>query len=165
MRVADMSKNRKQRPCIELPEDIYNWLLQIQYYMGRSPQDFIIYVLERFREVWNAGLDASKSAEQLKQLESMKQSKEKEFQLRIKRVRDYRFLVTKFREWCNSNNINIDNVSSEHIKEFIANLNEEKQKRGEKPLTRGTLELYRQILRDYLKLRKAGFNDDQIFNP
>jgi len=155
-----MSKNRKQRPCIELPEDIYNWLLQIQYYMGRSPQDFIIYVLERFREVWNAGLDASKSAEQLKQLESMKQS-----QLRIKRVRDYRFLVTKFREWCNSNNINIDNVSSEHIKEFIANLNEEKQKRGEKPLTRGTLELYRQILRDYLKLRKAGFNDDQIFNP
>jgi hypothetical protein len=109
------------KKCIELPEELVNWLEGFSRQIGMKPDAFIASVLYRYYDAWRAGRE-SVSMQQRK--ETKEEAKLDLDEIVIEFTNIYKkwhnvHMVKSFALWLKNRNLEICKVTEDHINEFL----------------------------------------------
>jgi hypothetical protein len=130
------------KKCIELPEELVNWLEEFSRQTGMNPDKFIANVLYRYYEVWRAGRE-SVSMQQRGEAKLDLDDIVNEFTNIYKKWHNVH-IVKKFALWLKDKGLEICKVIEDHISEFLQYY---KATYKISPATRHT---YRRVLKMFL---------------
>jgi hypothetical protein len=105
------------RRCIELPEELVNWLEEFSRQIGMKPDNFIASVLYRYYDAWRAGRE-SISVQQREEAKLNLDEIVNEFINKYKKIRNV-YIVKSFALWLKNKGLEINKVTEDHINEFL----------------------------------------------
>jgi hypothetical protein len=96
------------KKCIELPEELVEWLEKFSRQIGMKPDAFIAGVLYRYYDAWRAGKEAKLDLDEIVN----------EFTKIYKKWR-HSHIVKSFALWLKDKGLEICKVTEDHISEFL----------------------------------------------
>jgi hypothetical protein len=105
------------KKCIELPEELANWLEEFSRQIGMKPDNFIAGVLYRYYDAWRAGRE-SVSVQQREEAKLNLDEIVNEFTNIYKKWR-HSHIVKSFALWLKDKGLEICKVTEDHISEFL----------------------------------------------
>jgi hypothetical protein len=96
------------KKCIELPEELVEWLEKFSRQIGMKPDAFIAGVLYRYYDAWRAGKEAKLDLDEIVN----------EFTNIYKKWR-HSHIVKSFALWLKDKGLEICKVTEDHISEFL----------------------------------------------
>jgi hypothetical protein len=108
------------KKCIELPEELVNWLEKFSRQIAMKPDAFIASVLYRYYDAWRAGKDSVSMQQREEAKEEAKLDLDEivnEFTNIYKKW--HKHIVKSFALWLKDKDLEICKVIEDHISEFL----------------------------------------------
>jgi hypothetical protein len=109
------------KKCIELPEELVNWLEEFSRQIGMKPDNFIAGVLYRYYDAWRAGRESVGMQQREEAKEEAKLDLDEivnEFTNIYKKWHNVH-IVKSFALWLKDKGLEICKVTEDHISEFL----------------------------------------------